>query len=93
MYGFSDECQKKYGNGNVWKYCCDVFDCLNTAAVIDGRILCVHGGLSPDIRTLDQIRTIDRRQEVPHEGAYCFYFFFYFFLFFLFFFFFENNNK
>lgn len=33
--------------------------------------MCVHGGLSPDVRTLDQIRTIDRRQEIPHEGAYC----------------------
>ena len=33
--------------------------------------MCVHGGLSPDIRTLDQIRTIQRLQEVPHEGSFC----------------------
>lgn len=39
MYGFYDECQKKYGNTNAWKYCCEVFDCLNVAAVIDGRSL------------------------------------------------------
>lgn len=39
--------------------------------IIDSSILCVHGGLSPDIRTLDQIRTISRAQEVPHEGAFC----------------------
>lgn len=71
IYGFYDECQKKYGNANAWKYCCEVFDCLNVAAVIDGKILCVHGGLSPDVRTLDQIRTIDRRQEIPHEGPFC----------------------
>jgi serine/threonine-protein phosphatase 6 catalytic subunit len=31
----------------------------------------VHGGLSPDVRTLDQIRIIARAQEVPHEGAFC----------------------
>lgn len=71
IYGFYDECQRKYGNANAWKYACEVFDCFNIAAIIDGRVLCVHGGLSPDVRTLDQIRTIDRRQEVPHEGPFC----------------------
>eukprot|EP00741_Cyanophora_paradoxa_P011775 tig00020563_g11379.t1 len=71
VYGFYDECQRKYGNANAWKYCTDVVDYLTLAAVIDGRILCVHGGLSPDIRTLDQIRTINRRQEIPHEGSFC----------------------
>ncbi len=39
--------------------------------IIDGKILCVHGGLSPDVRTLDQIRTIPRNQEIPHEGPFC----------------------
>jgi serine/threonine-protein phosphatase 6 catalytic subunit len=38
---------------------------------VDGCILCVHGGLSPDVRTLDQIRTIPRNQEIPHEGPFC----------------------
>ncbi|OZJ05243.1 Serine/threonine-protein phosphatase ppe1 [Bifiguratus adelaidae] len=71
VYGFYDECQSKYGNANVWKYCCSVFDYLTLAAIVDGSILCVHGGLSPDIRTLDQIRTIHRLQEIPHEGAFC----------------------
>lgn len=71
IYGFFDECQKKYGNPNCWKYCCEVFDCFNIAAVVDGKVLCVHAGLSPDVRTLDQIRTIDRRQEIPHEGPFC----------------------
>jgi serine/threonine-protein phosphatase PP1-1 len=40
-------------------------------AVVDGQVLCVHGGLSPEIRTLDQIRVIARAQEIPHEGAFC----------------------
>ncbi|OQR94791.1 serine/threonine-protein phosphatase ppe1 [Achlya hypogyna] len=71
VYGFYEECVRKYGNANPWKYCTDVFDYLNLAAVIDGRILCVHGGLSPEIHTLDQVRTIERQQEVPHEGAFC----------------------
>lgn len=71
VYGFYDECQNKYGNASVWKACCQVFDHLNLAAIIDGSVLCVHGGLSPDIRTLDQVRVIARAQEVPHEGAFC----------------------
>jgi len=71
VYGFYDECQQKYGNANVWKYCTQVFDLLTLAAIIDGNILCVHGGLSPDIRTLDQIRIISRQQEIPHEGPFC----------------------
>ena len=45
-------------------YLCYIF-------AIDDRILCVHGGLSPAVNTLDQIRVIDRKQEVPHDGAMC----------------------
>lgn len=39
--------------------------------LMDEQVLCVHGGLSPDIKTLDQIRTIERNQEIPHKGAFC----------------------
>ena len=61
---------RKYGNVNPWKYCTEVFDYLGIGAVIEGKIFCVHGGLSPEIKTLDQIRLIDRRMEVPHEGPF-----------------------
>ena len=71
VYGFYEECQQKYGNASVWKCCCQVFDFLVLGAVVDGQVLCVHGGLSPEIRTLDQIRVIARAQEIPHEGAFC----------------------
>jgi len=71
VYGFYDECLRNYGSVNVWRYCTEIFDYLSLSALIEDKILCVHGGLSPSIDTLDQIRVIDRKQEVPHDGAMC----------------------
>ncbi|KAJ3183912.1 Serine/threonine-protein phosphatase 4 catalytic subunit [Geranomyces variabilis] len=71
VYGFYDECLRKYGSVNVWRFCCEIFDFLSLSAIIDDKIFCVHGGLSPGIQTLDQIRSIDRKQEVPHDGPMC----------------------
>ncbi|KAL7715515.1 Serine/threonine-protein phosphatase [Entamoeba marina] len=71
-YGFYDECIQKYGNPAAWTIFMDLFDYFSVAAVIDNTIYCVHGGLSPSIRTIDQIRyNIDRNVEVPHEGEFC----------------------
>lgn len=67
VYGFYDECLRKYGNASVWKYFTDLFDYLPLTALVDGQIFCLHGGLSPSIDTLDHIRALDRLQEVPHE--------------------------
>ena len=71
VYGFYDECMQKYGNTNAWKYLVDVFDCMSIAALIDDKIMCVHGGLSPFIRTVDHINSIYRFQEVANEGLYA----------------------
>eukprot|EP01054_Gregarina_sp_Poly1_P001164 Gregarina_sp_Poly_1__1163@NODE_1284_length_4497_cov_74_202257_g6_i1_p2_GENE_NODE_1284_length_4497_cov_74_202257_g6_i1NODE_1284_length_4497_cov_74_202257_g6_i1_p2_ORF_typecomplete_len312_score38_39Metallophos/PF00149_28/3_2e45Metallophos_2/PF12850_7/4_8e05_NODE_1284_length_4497_cov_74_202257_g6_i135254460 len=70
VYGFYDECLRKYGNASVWRMCTDLFDYLTLAAVVDGRVFCVHGGLSPDVRLIDQLRTIHRAREIPHTGAF-----------------------
>eukprot|EP01068_Selenidium_serpulae_P005837 Selendium_serpulae@DN4197_c0_g1_i1.p1 len=71
VYGFYDECLRKYGSVNVWRYCTEIFDCLALAALAQDKYFCVHGGLSPSLNTIDQIRGIDRKQEVPHDGSMC----------------------
>lgn len=55
VYGFYDECQRKYGSTNVWRWCCEVFDYLALGAIVDGRVFCVHGGLSPNLQAIDQV--------------------------------------
>ena len=56
VYGFYDECQRKYSSSNVWRWCCEVFDYLALGAIVDGRVFCVHGGLSPNLQAIDQVR-------------------------------------
>ncbi|GJX82788.1 serine/threonine-protein phosphatase PP-X isozyme 2 [Tanacetum coccineum] len=70
VYGFYDECLRKYGSVNVWRYCTDIFDYLSLSTLVENQILSVHGGLSPAINTIDQIRTIDRKQEVPLRNVH-----------------------
>ncbi|RKP26258.1 Metallo-dependent phosphatase-like protein [Syncephalis pseudoplumigaleata] len=68
-YGFYTECMRKYNSSaEVWKCFTDMFDYLILSVVIDDSIFCVHGGLSPSIQNIDQIKVIDRFREVPHEG-------------------------
>ena len=70
-YGFLDEICKKYGNPNPWGLFMDLFDYLPLGAIVDDEILCIHGGISPEIRTVEQIRAIQRNQEIPIEGPFC----------------------
>ena len=58
MYGFYEECRRRFDGKNgmkLWKDFGTVFDTLPAAAIIDDRILCMHGGLSPDLSDLDSI--------------------------------------
>lgn len=70
LYGFYDECKRRY-NFKVWKTFGDCFNCLPVAAIIDDKIICMHGGLSPDLTNLEQITRIMRPTEVPDEGLLC----------------------
>lgn len=71
IYGFYDECLRKYNCQSAWKCFTDLFDHLPVTALVEGKIFTQHGGLSPNIDYLDDVRKIDRVQEVPHEGPMC----------------------
>ncbi|GMI89899.1 type one serine/threonine protein phosphatase 4 [Hibiscus trionum] len=70
IYGFYDECKRRF-NVRLWKVFTDCFNCLPVSAVVDDKILCMHGGLSPDMQSLDQIRAIERPTDVPDQGLLC----------------------
>lgn len=70
IYGFYDECKRRF-NVRLWKVFTDCFNCLPVAALIDEKILCMHGGLSPDLDNLNQIREIQRPTEIPDSGLLC----------------------
>ncbi|CAE8602269.1 unnamed protein product [Polarella glacialis] len=70
IYGFYDECKRRF-NMKLWKSFCDVFNCLPVSALIDERILCMHGGLSPELSHFDEIRRLARPTDVPDSGLIC----------------------
>ncbi|KAJ0695173.1 putative protein-serine/threonine phosphatase [Helianthus annuus] len=70
IYGFYDECKRRF-NVKLWKAFTDCFNCLPVAALIDDKILCMHGGLSPDLSNLDQIRNLPRSTAIPDTGLLC----------------------
>lgn len=70
IYGFYDECKRRYSI-KAWKAFTDCFNCLPVAATIEDKILCVHGGLSPELTSLQQIERIIRPTDIPDTGLLC----------------------
>ena len=68
--GFYDECKRRF-NVKIWKTFIDCFNCFPIAAIIDEKIFCCHGGLSPDLQSMEQIRQIMRPTDVPDQGLVC----------------------
>ena len=70
IYGFYDECKKRYSI-KLWKIFTDCFNCLPVAALLDDKILCMHGGLSTELEKVEQIKLLVRPSDVPEEGLLC----------------------
>jgi serine/threonine-protein phosphatase PP1 catalytic subunit len=70
IYGFYDECKRRY-NVRLWRNFTELFNYLPVAALIDEKILCMHGGLSPDLRNFSSINEISRPTDIPDTGLLC----------------------
>lgn len=68
LYGLYEEYLNRFGHTGPWKLCNEVFDLLPMAALIDKKVYCVHGGLSPSIKLVDQVALFERRAEIPSSG-------------------------
>merc|ERR1712113_365660 len=74
IYGFYDECKQRY-NVKLWRTFCDVFNYLPACAIVDDRVICMHGGLSQQMldgtRTRDKILALERPADIPDQGLLC----------------------
>ena len=71
QYGFYDEILRKFGNSIVFQYFTEVFDVLPLGGIINSKIYCLHGGLSPSSKNIDEIKKVERFSDIPRMGLMC----------------------
>jgi len=70
MYGFFDDAKRRY-NVKIWKQFTDVFNTMPFAAMVSDKILCMHGGISPELTSLRALEQLQRPCDVPETGLLC----------------------
>ena len=70
IYGFLDECKRRY-NLKLWKEFINLFNYFPVAALVENKILCMHGGLSPELKSVQQISRLTRPTGIPEQGILC----------------------
>ena len=70
IYGFYDECKRRY-TPRLWKTFAGVFNCMPVSALVEQQILCMHGGISPELYDLQQINKLERPSSTPDYGLMC----------------------
>ena len=72
IYGLYNECLKKYSNKDegeeIYNKINELFDLLQLAAIIDNKYFCIHGGLSAELKKLEEINNLERKKEIPEKG-------------------------
>ncbi|CCF59829.1 hypothetical protein KAFR_0I00480 [Kazachstania africana CBS 2517] len=69
-FTFKNECLHKY-NLQIYEACCQSFNALPLAALMNNQYFCVHGGISPDLKTLNDVNKLNRFREIPSRGLMC----------------------
>ena len=64
-------CALRFGTSRVWTKFTDAFDYLPLSGLVSESYFCLHGGLSPSLSSIDEVRELDRAGEVPNEGPIC----------------------
>jgi len=70
VYGFFEECNRRYQSVRLWQCFQDVFNTMPFCGLIAQKILCMHGGLSPQLKSLEQLRSISRPIDPPNPSLY-----------------------
>ncbi|TKR89497.1 hypothetical protein L596_013593 [Steinernema carpocapsae] len=68
VYGFFEECNRRYQSPRMWQAFQDAFSCMPLSGLIGERILCMHGGISPELKSLNQLREIPRPTDATGPG-------------------------
>jgi serine/threonine-protein phosphatase PP1 catalytic subunit len=70
IYGFYEECKRRFSI-KLWKEFIECFNFLPLTAIVEEKIFCMHGGLSPELNKIDDIEAIKRPVEIPDQGILC----------------------